>query len=178
MNAFENFAAAVERLEAAESAFQRSKARIESFSERSAQELSDVLGKFSRAGLFPEIDTSLHEASRLTPYHHCVAAYRIEIRAKNIRASSLASDDIIGSRIAEEIAEAARVQKVPVVHQIEGGQSIQVSSHVKEREEAPEILLRALAAYADKKGKSELAASAREAAERMKTLVPSFREIE
>jgi len=178
MSAFRIFEQAAERLNTAESAFQQAQARIESFGQTSAKELNDMLVKFSKAGLFPGIDTSWHETSHLTPKHHCVAADRIDIRGANTRGGDSVSNDTTGSRIAEEIVEAARAQKVPVVHETNFGQNIQVSEHVKEREKGPEILLSALAAYAEQKGKPELAQSAREAAERMKTLVSSFREVE
>lgn len=178
MSAFRNFEQAAERLEQAESTFRQAQARIESFGQASAIELNTLLTQFSKAGLFPEIDTSWHEASHLTPKQHRIAADRIDIRGANRMPGGNVSDDTNGSRIAEEIVNAARAQKVPVVHETNFGHNIQVSGHVKEREKGPEILLSALAAYAEQKGRPELAQSAREAAERMKTLVSSFREVE
>ncbi|MGE0755171.1 MAG: hypothetical protein AB7L92_08445 [Alphaproteobacteria bacterium] len=184
MSVFRSFEQAVERAEAARRtwvaancALEEAKAPIQSFGEQSASALSSVLTRFAEAGLLPEIDPHFHTRDYLCPYTNYIAADRIEMRGLNARAGGDARMDTKGLRVAEEIVAAANTHKIPIVHEMNGGQNIQVSPHVKERENAPEILLRALAAYAEGRHKPEMAGVARAAAEEMKTAVAAYREI-
>jgi hypothetical protein len=178
MSVFRDFESAAERLRTAQSSFSTAEARIKSFGQKSADELGAVLAKFAEGGLLPGIDATKLDKSYLTPKHHSIAAERIDLLGENMELGGDIRNDLRGSRIAQEIADAARAKKIPVVHNTDGSQNIRVSDHIKEREKSPELLLSALAAYADSKGKTELGTVAREASERMKTLVSSFQQIQ
>lgn len=177
MSAFREFEDAARRAQRASSDLDMAKQRLARFHTESARELGSVLAEFAKAGLFPGINTSEHADRHLIPKGNEVAVARIEFRGAGPLPNEVAGD-LRGARITEEIVQAAQAQKIPVAHATNFGNALTLSEHVKEGEKGPETFLRALAAYAEHKGKPDVARNAVDAAERMKTMVASFRQVQ
>lgn len=146
---------------------------------KGGEELSTVLVKFADGGLLEEMGKGWHT----TKYLSECAVDGITMSDGQCNIKGLRVDDGKGAAMVKKIVEAATEQGIPVIRSnIDEGSTgrplIRVSSHIKEPNKAPEILLKALAAYAKSEDKKDLAKVASEAAERMNKAVSSYKKVE
>lgn len=164
MSILTDFENTVRQFESKQRVIIKAKVDVQEFSEKNVEELKKVLAEFSKEGLLDDIDPNYH----FRPSKDTLPPDRIEFRGASIHSANT-RDDSRGKEIAEMIAEEAGKKKIPVSHGTEYGHHIKILQNV-DRANGPEILLRALATYAESQGKSGLAKSTTKTADEMRDL--------
>ncbi len=124
---------------------------MDSFEQKSKEVINDVLAQFSEGRLFRGVNAE---------YDNQMGEHKITIKGNT---TGLVMHDMQGDRITQKIFNAAIGAGIPVIHDTARAHNIQVSPRIKEGENHPDVLLKALVAYGKSEGNTGLIRVATEA---------------
>lgn len=144
--------------------------KVEPFRLKACHEIQEVLTAFRNDDLLAGIVPSHHDEQVLYRYYHQQVSPQAIPMLSESAPHADGENGKEGFALTQAIVQIAQAKHIPVTHGTEVRNTLEVSPEV-ERERCPELLLRALAAYAEFREKPKSAELAAAAADRVAAMV-------